>query len=326
MFVHLVSNASMEIFDNSLNDFTTILKSPLSLANGPWEVALFEASLPNNAQYLLTDEAYYDMYTKGTAEKVSLYEGTLDDVFEFKIPVCTIQFVNNRYQVLLPTGYSLHIESGFSELGLASYIIGVSNRTFFGEKRDSCPSLKDVTIAVYAEKFFVKRITFSPENISSVWQIGARIADASKGFVSLQYDANYDTYTCALKPPVEAIYFSETLANIFGFRDKSIQSAATKAEHAPDLHSGSNVYFLLTNIIEESHLGDTKSPVLRVLPIKTEVRRGAPMNYNCMPPQYKKISQDEINQIRIVIRNELGQLVPFSDRGRVTLTLHFRQV
>ena len=47
MYVHLLSNASMDVFpNNKLGDFSTILHHPLLLPGDDWEVGLVEMNVP----------------------------------------------------------------------------------------------------------------------------------------------------------------------------------------------------------------------------------------------------------------------------------------
>jgi hypothetical protein len=119
---------------------------------------------------------------------------------------------------------------------------------------------------------------------------------------------------------------SETFANILGFRKQSVQKPVTTAVHPTDTYPGLNCVMVFTNIIEESSVGDTRAPLLRLLPFKSATAIGDVMSYSCYPIQYKHVTQSEISCLRILIADDSGRELPFkSDRGRVSLTLHFKQ-
>ena len=120
------------------------------------------------------------------------------------------------------------------------------------------------------------------------------------------------------------VCFSDQLSNILGFRKQSVQQRTNVALHSPDQFPGLNCILVFTNIIEEQFVGHEKAPLLRLLPIRSSLKKDEIMSYSCQPVQCKKVMQKEILNIRILLTDDPGRKLPFTDRGRASLTLHFK--
>ena len=105
-------------------------------------------------------------------------------------------------------------------------------------------------------------------------------------------------------------------------------------------YKGSNIYtasgilsltrrihylYVYNNISQYIRIGDTQAPLLAILPFDGST---------CVPhvertfkfPMYTSLLRNHIAQIDIEIRDDAGQLVPFTKDALSTLRLHFRQV
>ena len=95
-----------------------------------------------------------------------------------------------------------------------------------------------------------------------------------------------------------------------------------------DLSGGCNTIFLYCDLVQNEILGDSRTALLRAIPLTERSTTGnhQQQNYRTFNNlQWRRIVKSSIESISVSLRNETGQLVPFLSRGRTNLTLHFRQ-
>ena len=81
-----------------------------------------------------------------------------------------------------------------------------------------------------------------------------------------------------------------------------------------------DIIFIYCNIVKHSYVGNTKSNILRVFKRLNKSRQ-----YNFQNLLYVPLRIEEINSIKISCRDNLGDIVKFSD-GNISLTLLFRPI
>lgn len=89
-----------------------------------------------------------------------------------------------------------------------------------------------------------------------------------------------------------------------------------------DLEQGRYALYIYCDIIAPQIVGNTLSPLLKVVPV--EGAHGENIMKEYITPQYVPVQTNLFNNIHISVRDDSGERVPF-ERGRVTLTLHFRR-
>ena len=98
-----------------------------------------------------------------------------------------------------------------------------------------------------------------------------------------------------------------------------------------DLSAGTELMFIYLDIIEHQLLGDTKSPLLRVIDTNRRVKNGSVCNIEpnhrkvFSNLEYKKILVKNIQTIQVELRTETGNFVPFAGTGKVVITLTFKK-
>ena len=125
------------------------------------------------------------------------------------------------------------------------------------------------------------------------------------------------------------IEFSNRVRIILGFvENPGWVSEASEINHFfsndydVDIRGGRHTLFVYSDIVEHSIVGDTIQPLLGTASIG-----GSPGNIVVYEPQildWTSLRSNEIRTIRIYIRDEVGEVIPFKG-GRVIVTLHLRK-
>jgi hypothetical protein len=100
------------------------------------------------------------------------------------------------------------------------------------------------------------------------------------------------------------------------------------AEEISDLHSGEHAFYVYTDIIECTNVGDTFVPLLRIVPIPhiyDMQSRQHQIIYTPKQLQYYKVNTSRLDVITVYITNSMGLKTPF-ERGHLNVTLRFRRV
>ena len=124
------------------------------------------------------------------------------------------------------------------------------------------------------------------------------------------------------------IKMTESLASILGFEADAKQQfvyceKTQQATYPPLLHRGINHLFVYSNIVNSVLVGNTKAPLLLVCAFK-ESRHGIMVHQEFLNPTFVPVSHSAIHQIDILVRDEVGQAIPFL-YGKTVLTLQFRK-
>ena len=100
-------------------------------------------------------------------------------------------------------------------------------------------------------------------------------------------------------------------------------------DYAVDLLGGRHLIFVYLSIIEYQLVGDSKSPLLKIIPIEfSEYRgsiaaKGVQVNHRFSNFDVKTLMSGSIQSIKAELRSDSGELIPFFARGRTALTLKF---
>ena len=89
-----------------------------------------------------------------------------------------------------------------------------------------------------------------------------------------------------------------------------------------DMAQGFCSLYVYTNVVESRVVEHSVVPLLRIVPIKG--KHGDVVSKSFDNVQYIPVLHKELTSIEIDIRDDAGRRVPF-ERGRVTVTLHFRR-
>ncbi len=118
-----------------------------------------------------------------------------------------------------------------------------------------------------------------------------------------------------------SITFVERLGQLFGFNKAMSITGIEKAPRVMDMKQIHSL-FVYTDIIEYNIVGDTRAPLLRNVGVEGEYGDTVTKTYDS--PHYVSLKQKFISTIKIDIRDDVGDYIPFVG-GKVIVKLHFRK-
>ena len=102
----------------------------------------------------------------------------------------------------------------------------------------------------------------------------------------------------------------------------SISTLTIEGEHSCDLQAGIHVLYVYCDVLQFTHVGNIKAPLLRVVDSGGEAGDVVTRYYE--RPRYIPLQKKNFDSIQIIIRDDLGEKIQF-ESGKVLLTLHFRR-
>lgn len=111
------------------------------------------------------------------------------------------------------------------------------------------------------------------------------------------------------------------LSQLLGFSKKNL-TENTQASFLPDINGGLFALYVYTDIIENQRVGDVSAPLLRIVPTNPK-KAGQVISHSYQMPHYMPVKTNYIDTMRIDIRSDFGEKVPFQS-GKVVVKLHFR--
>ena len=95
----------------------------------------------------------------------------------------------------------------------------------------------------------------------------------------------------------------------------------TESPYAPDLTVVSTIY-VYCDIVEPQIVGETSAQLLKSIPAQEKF--GDVITKTFTNIQYVPIRTKSFEVVKVLLRSDTGDPVPF-ERGKVVITLHFRQ-
>jgi hypothetical protein len=89
-----------------------------------------------------------------------------------------------------------------------------------------------------------------------------------------------------------------------------------------DLQAGIHALYVYCDLLQFTHVGDIKAPLLQV--VNSGGEAGDVITRYYERPRYIPLQKKNFDSIQILIRDDLGEKIPF-ETGKVLLTLHFRR-
>ena len=128
-----------------------------------------------------------------------------------------------------------------------------------------------------------------------------------------------------LKKDTISVRFDDDLRDILGFQGNTYSGTEPiTSRGVPSLNRMIQYFYIYSNISQTIRIGDTKAPLLAVVPFNPKPCR-ITTERNFRVPMYVPVSRDRISQIDIGIYDDAGKLVPFHRDAITTLRLNFRQ-
>ena len=129
---------------------------------------------------------------------------------------------------------------------------------------------------------------------------------------------------------------NEEVPSIFGFKVIKDNS------HDGYIHIGykshktlkrrSQLIFVYIYVIEYQITGDVRAPVIKIIETERRLRNGSintvtPIHHKTFTVlDYKPILSNDIQNIKVELRNKAGKLIPFNGTGKVIVGLKFQKI
>jgi len=135
---------------------------------------------------------------------------------------------------------------------------------------------------------------------------------------------NHSFFSCvdAAGAPQKHLLFTFNRAFERRFGMKHLNDNHYVLERPFDLNECMRLMYIYCDILEYGHVGDIKSPLLRV--VAPSGQQGATVSMAFTKPYYLPVAQRDFDTIEIKLTNEIGKLMPFT-QGKSALILHFRR-
>lgn len=93
----------------------------------------------------------------------------------------------------------------------------------------------------------------------------------------------------------------------------------------PDQLNSINTFFIYSDIVDYQYVGDSYTPLLRVVPVRNQSKYGEYVHEIFTSPHYVPVCRSVIDKIEIGIKSDIGEHIRFNS-GKVIVKLHFQQV
>ena len=164
-------------------------------------------------------------------------------------------------------------------------------------------------------------ISFEQENVAMKF-VNNKVKDNR-----IQFSCNAEKHvTLNITDSNLTVIFDDILCDIFAF-DKTSYSGSNSYTASGEISLKRCIQYLYiySNITEYVRIGNTKSPLLAIIPFTNENSCRLLNEKIFKTPMYIPVSQNRISQIDIGIYDGAGKPVPFVKGAVTTLRLHFRQ-
>ena len=99
-----------------------------------------------------------------------------------------------------------------------------------------------------------------------------------------------------------------------------------------DLTCGSQLIFVYIDVIEYQNIGDVRASVIKIIESVRRLKNGSintatPIHHKTFTIlDYKPILSNNIQNIKVELRNEAGKLIPFNGTGNMIVSLKFQKI
>ena len=122
------------------------------------------------------------------------------------------------------------------------------------------------------------------------------------------------------------IHLSRQLAELMGFKKIHHKGGVSKlADYSPNLKKHLGSLHVYINVMKDRVVGDTMAPLIGMVPHVDTFPQGLKIaHHTFLRPYYFPVKLNYMDTVRVNIRSDDGNLVPFSG-GSTTLTLHLKR-
>jgi len=123
-------------------------------------------------------------------------------------------------------------------------------------------------------------------------------------------------------PPKFEVTFNKNLADMLGFKKTAFKTGFYFGDYPLQLHAGITEIFVYSDVIQSVHVGDSVSPLLRIIPCQNETKPQIVKYYE--RPIYVPIRKKFLETIEIELRSSTGEKITFTS-GKTYVVLSFRR-
>ena len=124
---------------------------------------------------------------------------------------------------------------------------------------------------------------------------------------------------------INALWLPQTVSYMLGLSETHLKPGRTyRASYQPDLTAGLTTLYVHCSIVEPQVVGNVRSELLRAIPIDSKHDFGDTVHELFTSPHYIGVLRRSFDHIKIEIRTDSGELVPF-EHGKCVVKLHFRK-
>ena len=139
---------------------------------------------------------------------------------------------------------------------------------------------------------------------------------------SMSYNENNNRISLEVHE-TEYMHFSDELKTLFGLPYNLFEVRYEKTEQRPRHLNNINNVYVYCDCIDYQYVGDSFTPLLRVVAVSNDLRYGDYLNVSYDSPHYVPVSRNTINTVEITLRTDTGEPIKFN-YGKVLVKLHFR--
>ena len=227
---------------------------------------------------------------------------------------------NSSFKVRLPE--KLHLGPGEWKVGLLEahipnkfYNVTVGE-VVFESLAGNVFSKHQVTRGFYGS---IEKLVRSINLECKTWDVAGYTGDE---YLQLAYDktANKVTANIASKGDY-TVQFSDDLCAVMGFKNTKLRTGIHTAHRLANMFTGLSYLYVYTNLVRDRMVGDSHSPLLRVIPLHGSY---GDATHEFRHVHYIETTAFNSDVVQVDIRTDTGELAPFVD-GKVLLTLDLQR-
>lgn len=290
-YVTLPSNSSKEMYGlQPINHYKTKLPVPLNLDIDSYDVGLSEIVYPNSRLNI----------PHSVQIRFGVHKGIGSEFINVSATIRRGDYSTNRALIDV-------MQRQFDE------VIPKIEQAYYGTSIDKSPFklniILDRTTGKTRIKGYVLINIYIPKEIASLLGFGDRDFVITSEELRTEIIENPTNFFPVRENPTCMVWSDDSKCQVI-------------SPFNLDTNRGQRMLYVYSPIVSDQFVGDTRVPLLRVLPFERGDFHTKSVRYDHV--YYLPLSRSNIHDIEIYITDDTGNLVPF-DTGRVIVILHFRK-
>lgn len=176
-----------------------------------------------------------------------------------------------------------------------------------------------VVVKLFPTSVEIKKIT---ENLIIPPGMYKKAEDLFQAFSRIQLNLKQNMHVALNVPPNCEVTLNRNLADMLGFKKNVFKTGFYFGDYSLQLHAGITEIFVYSDVIQSVHVGDSVSPLLRIIPCMNETKPQIVKYYD--RPLYIPIRNNFLETIEIDLRSSTGEKITFT-AGKTYVVLSFRR-